>query len=153
MYLPLTADGLPETDTVHGSRTGPRGQGELVLVVEDNTDLRALAVATISGLGYRTLEASHAAAALEHLDQAHDIDLLFTDVILPGGMTGVDLGEAALVRQPKIRILYTSGYTENAAAHNNITQSGEALLPKPYRREILAERLRSALTENEAVGF
>ena len=152
MYLPLAGEGAPEKRAVRKSIVGPRGQGELILVVEDDPDLRALAVATISGLGYRTLEAFDGASALDALDESQEIDLLFTDVILPGGMNGVALGEAALGRRPSIKVLYTSGYTENAAAHNSILRSGDKLLTKPYRREILAERLLSTLTKDAAVG-
>jgi len=99
----------PKTDKV------PEGRGESVLIVEDDDGLRKLAVRTLSRLGYRPVAAASGPAALALLDDGLEIDLLFTDVVLPAGMNGVALAEAVAKKQPGIRVLYTSGYTNDAA--------------------------------------
>ena len=101
-------------------------------------------VTQIQSLGYTTLEAANAADALKILDTAA-IDLLFTDVIMPGSMNGRQLVEEAQRRQPSLKTLYTSGYTENAIVHHGRLDSGVLLLAKPYRKFELARMLRLAL--------
>jgi len=81
------------------------------------------------------------------LRQSPDVDLLFTDVVMPGGMSGRDLGTAAQALRPSLRILYTSGYTENAIIHNGRLDPGVHLLSKPYRRRDLARKVRQVLDE------
>jgi len=101
-------------------------------------------VTQIENLGYTTLEAANAAEALKIIDTAR-IDLLFTDVIMPGTMNGRQLVEEALKRKPSLKVLYTSGYTENAIVHHGRLDSGVLLLAKPYRKSELARMLRLAL--------
>ena len=121
--------------------------GEMVLIVEDDPDVRQLATAMLKSLGYRTLTAEDAGSALDILAAQPEIELLFTDIILPGGMNGADLAQLASERYPGLKVLYTSGYTENANIHETGTEM--RLISKPYRKTDLARKLRQVL-EGEA---
>jgi CheY-like chemotaxis protein len=99
----------------------------------------------IEGLGYATLAAANAAEALEVIDANAQIDLLFTDVIMPGAMNGRQLVDEAQRRRPGLKTLFTSGYTENAIVHHGRLDSGVLLLAKPYRKSELARMIRTAL--------
>jgi CheY-like chemotaxis protein len=99
----------------------------------------------VQSLGYTTLSASNAAEALVTLEKVRSIDLLFTDVIMPGSMNGRELAEAATRKRPDLGVLFTSGYTENAIVHHGRLDSGVLLLAKPYRKADLARMLRKAL--------
>jgi len=121
------------------------GGSETILVVEDDNSLRKQVVAQLNSLGYRVFEASEGREALEILRQTPGIELLFTDVVMPGGMGGRELSEAALVFLPDLKVLFTSGYTENSIVHNGRLDPGVELLSKPYRREQLAHKLRKIL--------
>jgi CheY-like chemotaxis protein len=102
-------------------------------------------VTQIRSLGYSTLEAANAVEALAIISSDAVIDLLFTDVIMPGAMNGRLLVDEALKRRPKLRTLFTSGYTENAIVHHGRLDSGVLLLAKPYRKPELARMIRMAL--------
>ena len=115
------------------------GGHEVVLIVEDDALVRKYVVTQIESLGYTTLEAGNAAEALDIIDSAAAIDLLFTDVIMPGPMNGRQLVDEALKRRPSLKTLFTSGYTENAIVHHGRLDSGVLLLAKPYRRSSLPE--------------
>jgi len=119
------------------------GTGELVLIVEDDPDVRSLANSMLKSLGYRTLLAEDAGTALNVLANQSGIDLLFTDIVLPGGMNGADLAHLANERYPGLKVLFTSGYTENANIHESGTES--RLISKPYRKIDLARKLRQVL--------
>jgi CheY-like chemotaxis protein len=121
------------------------GGNEVVLVVEDDALVRRYVITQIQGLGYTTLQASNAAEALDVIGKAAAIDLLFTDVIMPGSMNGRQLVDEALKRRPSLKTLYTSGYTENAIVHHGRLDSGVLLLAKPYRQADLARMIRLAL--------
>jgi CheY-like chemotaxis protein len=97
-------------------------------------------------LGYHVIEAADAHRALALLDDpALHVDLLFTDVVLPGGLTGADLAEAALKRRPTLRVLFTTGYARNAIVHHGRLDPGVHLLPKPFTYTDLAHKLRELL--------
>jgi CheY-like chemotaxis protein len=145
LYLPRSASFTPQEAGVTAAPPVDRGH-EKVLIVEDDALVRAYVVAQIRSLGYDTLAASAAAEALAILDQDATIDLLFTDVIMPGGMNGRQLAVEAQRRKPALKVLYTSGYTENAIVHHGRLDAGVLLLAKPYRRSDLARMLRAALT-------
>jgi CheY-like chemotaxis protein len=113
-------------------------------VVEDDALVRRYVITQIESLGYTTLEAANASDALRIIDDA-PIDLLFTDVIMPGAMNGRQLVDEALKRRPELKTLYTSGYTENAIVHHGRLDSGVLLLAKPYRKSELAKMIRLAL--------
>jgi PAS domain S-box-containing protein len=144
IYLPR-ATGLEQA--VPELATSPQIEGghEVVLVVEDDALVRKYVIAQIKSLGYATLEASNADEALDVIDKIPVIDLLFTDVIMPGSMNGRQLVDEALKRRPSLKTLYTSGYTENAIVHHGRLDSGVLLLAKPYRKSDLARMIRMAL--------
>jgi PAS domain S-box-containing protein len=144
IYLPR-ATGLDQTAAEVLASSRIEGGHEVVLVVEDDALVRRYVITQIQSLGYTTLEASNAAEALEVIGGAATIDLLFTDVIMPGAMNGRQLVDEALKRRPSLKTLYTSGYTENAIVHHGRLDSGVLLLAKPYRQSDLARMIRMAL--------
>ena len=147
LYLPrLLAADMPAAETEAPDTATPRAVGaELVLVVEDDEDVRRLTTDTLRELGYRVLEAANGAAAIETLAGSPGIRLLFTDVGLPGGMTGRQLAEQARRLRPDLRVLFTTGYARNAIVHGGILDSGTQLLLKPFTYAGLAAKVRSAL--------
>jgi CheY-like chemotaxis protein len=106
---------------------------------------RAKCVGQINSLGYVTLSAINAAEALLVIDRAQHVDLLFTDMIMPGAMNGRQLADAALQRRASLKILFTSGYSNEAIIHHGHLDAGVLLLAKPYRKSDLARMLRAAL--------
>jgi CheY-like chemotaxis protein len=149
LYLPRStaaaaAEPKPATDAV------PAARGETVLVVEDDPDLRTLAVALLGNLGYQVLEAGTGAAALEQLASTTRVNLLLTDVMLPGGMNGRELAAEAERRAPGLQVLYMSGYTEDAIMHHGRLDADAELLQKPFRRADLARAVRRALDGRSA---
>jgi PAS domain S-box-containing protein len=127
------------------AREQPPSGRESVLVVEDNEKLRRVVVRQIAGLGYRLFEAEDAAAALAILRGREHIDLLFTDIVMPGEMSGSELANAATSLVPGIKVLFTSGFPEARAESSGWIGSDARLLAKPYRKEELARALRLAL--------
>jgi signal transduction histidine kinase/CheY-like chemotaxis protein len=144
LYLPQAA-GIADAPAADAGMSGIERGDESILIVEDDALVREYVVTQISNLGYDTLAASNAAEALAIIDGPERIDLLFTDVIIPGGMNGRQLAIEALRRRPGLKILYTSGYTENAIVHHGRLDAGVLLLPKPYLRSDLARMIRTAL--------
>jgi PAS domain S-box-containing protein len=144
LYLPrLTNESLRSDSTAVAP---PRkGGGETILVVEDNPDVRRLVLRQLRDLGYEVIEAANGPQALKILDDSATIDLLFTDVVMPGGMTGRQLAEAAKTRRPNLKTLFTSGYTEDSILRLGKLDPGVRLLSKPYRKHELATRIREAL--------
>ena len=144
IYLPR-ATGLQQTAAEALVSADIEGGNETVLVVEDDALVRRYVMTQIESLGYATLEAANASDALRFIDEVRAIDLLFTDVIMPGTMNGRQLVDEALKRRPGLKILFTSGYTENAIVHHGRLDSGVLLLAKPYRKSELARMIRHAL--------
>ena len=144
MYLPR-ATGLNQTAAEAAISANVAGGTETVLVVEDDSLVRRYVMTQIESLGYTTFEAANASEALQIIDAAPTLHLLFTDVIMPGQMNGRQLVDEALKRRPALKTLYTSGYTENAIVHHGRLDSGVLLLAKPYRKSELARMLRLAL--------
>ena len=107
--------------------------------------MRTFVSGQVQSLGYVTLTAADAAEALVVIEGAQAIDLLFTDLIMPGAMNGRQLADEALRRRPALKILFTSGYSEDPIIHNGRLDPGVLLLAKPYRRSDLAHMIRSAL--------
>jgi CheY-like chemotaxis protein len=118
---------------------------ETIMVVEDDSLVRNFVAAQLQSLGYKTVAAADARAALVIIDNGQPFDLLFTDVILPGGMTGRQLADEVALRHPGMKVLYTSGYTDNAIVHQGRLDPGVLLLSKPYRKSQLANMIRRAL--------
>ncbi|MGM0560573.1 MAG: PAS domain S-box protein [Pseudomonadota bacterium] len=130
-----------ETDEITG---GP----ERILVVEDDDLVRGHVIGQLESLGYRVVSAENGTQALKILEREADLDLLFTDVIMPGGLNGGELAEKARELHPNLPVLFTSGYTDSAIVHHGQVDPGVHLLTKPYRRQALAEKLREVLAEN-----
>jgi signal transduction histidine kinase len=144
LYLPQ-ATGAPESPDAEAGITGPEHGDESILIVEDDALVREYVVTQINRFGYQTFAAGNAAEALAIIDGSERIDLLFTDVIIPGGLNGRQLAIEALKRRPELKVLYTSGYTENAIVHHGRLDIGVLLLPKPYLSSDLARMIRVAL--------
>jgi PAS domain S-box-containing protein len=145
LYLPR-ATGLHATTVESPAPSSIEGGNEVVLVVEDDALVRRYVITQIESLGYTTLEASNAAEAMVIINTPATIDLLFTDVIMPGSMNGRQLVDEALKHRPMLKTLFTSGYTENAIVHHGRLDSGVLLLAKPYRKSDLARMIRQALS-------
>lgn len=122
-----------------------KGGQETILVVEDDDDVREVAESMLKELGYRVVRAKDAAAALAIVDSGMPIDLIFTDVMMPGAMRSPELARKAKDRLPSVAVLFTSGYTQNAIVHGGRLDPGVELLPKPYTREALARKIRHVL--------
>jgi PAS domain S-box-containing protein len=144
IYLPRSS-GLHLTETEAMVTSEIRGGHEVVLIVEDDPMVRQYVITQIRSLGYTTLDAANASEALNIIDNNTNIELLFTDVIMPGRMNGRHLVDEALRRRPALKTLFTSGYTENAIVHHGRLDSGVLLLAKPYRKSELARMIRLAL--------
>jgi PAS domain S-box-containing protein len=146
LYLPK-ADAAPEEAIVEEPLPAEmEGGSETILVVEDDPLVRAYVNTQLQSLGYKTLSAANGTDALAIADSGAAFDLLFTDVIMPGGMNGRQLAAEMAKRRARLRVLFTSGYTENAIVHHGRLDSGVLLLAKPYRKPDLARMLRIALT-------
>jgi len=144
LYLPRAPGGeIPQGETPP-AETLTRGH-EVILVVEDNKGLRDIALRQLQDLGYRTIPANDGATALGIVQGGAPIDLLFTDVVMPGSMDGRMLADAARRERPGLRILFTSGFTAAAVSTATDDQFGANLLSKPYRKGDLAYRIRAAL--------
>lgn len=146
IFLPATMaeTGLPLEAIA--SEIAPRpGQGQTILVVEDEIQVRRLAVHMLRDLGYETIEADTAATALVALEATPRVVVLFTDVVLPGGKSGVELAQQALQRRPDLMVLFTSGYAETHLAHFRGRPEGSDFLSKPYRKAELADKLHALL--------
>jgi CheY-like chemotaxis protein len=121
------------------------GGPETILVVEDDPVLREFSSGVLRELGYRVLFAPSGKAALEIIEGDAGVDLLFTDVVLPGGMNGRDLADEAVRRRPELKVLFTTGYTANAIVHQGRLDPGVNLLTKPFTYEGLARKVRALL--------
>ena len=121
------------------------GSLETLLVVEDDADVRELAVNMLQSLGYVAVEAIDAESALAALDRRPEIVLLFTDVVLPGGTNGAELARQARKRRPDLKVLYTSGYTDNAIIHKGVLDEEADMINKPFRKAALARKIRGIL--------
>ncbi|WP_209426414.1 hybrid sensor histidine kinase/response regulator, partial [Pararhodobacter sp. SW119] len=144
LYFPAV-DMREDQESATVNNAGLIGGTERILVVEDDDMVRRHVVAQLGSLGYNIKEAASGAAALKIMDGGSTFDLLFTDVVMPGGMNGRQFVDAALLRQPELNVLFTSGYTEDAIVHQGRLDPGVHLLSKPYRRTDLALKVRHVL--------
>jgi CheY-like chemotaxis protein len=147
IYLPRAADdaALAKQEIHDGSL--PRGS-EKILLVEDDAMVRDTVVIQLRNLGYLVASATRASEALELLERERGFDLLLTDVVMPGGLNGRELADEACKLCPGLRVIFTSGYRENAVVHGGRVDPGVHLLNKPYRRSDLAIKIRSALAQD-----
>jgi len=147
IYLPRTRKREPVAQV---EEQLVEGRGESILVVEDETAVREAACAMLTDLGYDCVQADGPAAALEILRSGRAVDLLFTDVIMPGPMKTPAFVAEAVGLRPGLPVLYTSGYTENAIVHHGRLDEGVALLTKPYAKADLARKIAAALRAGRA---
>ncbi|WP_349237187.1 response regulator [Bosea sp. ASV33] len=146
IYLPRST--RPEEQSTEADSGPVVGGSETVLVVEDDDAVRDTVVATLGELGYRVLKAPDAQTACAVIESGVEVDLLFTDVVMPGPMKSTELARRARERLPKLSVLFTSGYTENSIVHGGRLDEGVNLLSKPYSREALARKLRQVFARD-----
>jgi signal transduction histidine kinase/CheY-like chemotaxis protein len=146
IYLPRVEDAL-EPINATGASSSQNGGSETVLLVEDEESVRQLVRETLESKGYKVLEADHGESAL-HIVSRHSgkIDMLITDVVMPG-MSGRELSAQLCSSYPHTKVLYLSGYTEDAIAHEGVLESGTAFLQKPFTLQMLARKVREVLDE------
>jgi signal transduction histidine kinase len=150
MYFPRLAGG--EIEEPRGTPiTVGAGSGETILVVEDNEDVRMFTERVLRDLGYRVSAAPDCRRALQLLEQLDGVDLLFTDVGLPEGLSGRELANEARRRWPQMKVLYTTGYARNSIIHHGRLDPGVELIPKPFTQAGLAEKVRRVLGETARV--
>ena len=143
LYLPRSR-GSEDANPVP-TATASTGGSETILVVEDDAAVRDTAVEMLRALGYRVAEAADADSAMALIDGGLAVELLFTDVVMPGKLRSPELARRGRQRLPRLAVLYTSGYTQDAIVHGGQLDEGVALLPKPYTAELLAQRVRAEL--------
>jgi CheY-like chemotaxis protein len=145
MYLPPATGAAIASETSFVSAV--QGGHEKILVVEDDKLVRDYVLTQLHSLGYATLDAANAAEALTLVEAGNEFDLLFTDVIMSGVMNGRQLATELQNCKPGLKVLFTSGYTENAIIHHGRLDTGVLLLAKPYRKSDLARMIRTALAD------
>jgi len=143
-FGPDEADAMPAAPMHKPAALPAALPAEVVLVVEDDPDVQLISVDALRYLGYSVLQASSAEEAIKVMALNPQVDLLFTDVVMPG-VTGRVLAERALALRPDLKVLYTTGYTRNAVVHNGVLDAGVALLPKPFTVDQLAFKVREVL--------
>lgn len=148
LYLPRSSPTAKLASAERDKSGLPPHGTETILVVEDNPDVRRLVRRQLSELGYTVHEASHGPEALRTLQSDLPVDLLFTDIIMPEGLTGYELARLARESRPGLKVLFTSGYTAIGAGHDNDSRAGGPLLSKPYRKRDLAHFVRGALDDD-----
>jgi CheY-like chemotaxis protein len=149
LYFPRAQAAAGQTTVQNGAPSEmPRGS-EAILVVEDDLEVRATAVDILGSLGYRVHEASNGHQAVEKFMQHPDVVLVFSDIMLPGGLLGTNLVQKLRERRPALKVLMTSGFSESSILHRGILDGTMELLGKPYNVEDLARRIRAILDEKE----
>jgi len=142
LYLP---PGEGTAEVAVAAAPPAEGGAETIFVVEDDPLVRNFVTTQLQSLGYKTIAASDGKTALDLITAGQTFDLLFTDVVIPGSMSGRDLADEVAKLRPGVKVLYTSGYTDNAIVHHGKLDDGVMLLTKPYRRNQLAKMIRKAL--------
>ena len=150
IHLPRAMPSATVEAEMPGKENYPRGEGETILIVEDDPDLRVMTGAMLHGLGYKVIEAETGMLALKALRKSTKVRLMLTDVVLAGGMRGDELAVEVKRLRPEIGIVYTSGYADSALPEDVLSGDGTPLLRKPYRRAELAWVVRKTLADAEA---
>lgn len=145
LYLPRAPEGAPAAADPKPATTPVAKPGERILVVEDNAEVRKVVAVQLGELGYGVTEASNGEAALRLIEQGTSVDLLFTDVIMPGHLTGDELARIARRLRPGLKVLLTSGFAKSSPLNAPRSDDFKNLLTKPYRKIELATKLRAAL--------
>lgn len=153
LYLPRAHAQAGEPEHHQLSQPLARGaKSETILVVEDDADVRTYSCETLSELGYTVAAADNGATGLRLIDTNPNIEVLFTDVGLPGGMNGRQLAEEARRRKPGLKVLFTTGYARNAIIHDGRLDPGVDLITKPFTQAALAEKLRDIIDAKRVPG-
>ncbi len=147
LYLPLVAPGETELAPPKIAEAVVPGGNETILIVEYDPEVRTLVRAIIEGAGYRVLEADDGPTAIALLEELPKLDLVLSDIMLPGGMNGMELATVVRRRFPEIIFLFTTGYPDHAVAHRNGTSERQEFLGKPYTRDDLAQTVRRLLDQ------
>jgi len=150
LYLPRYKGERTAVDKIDQAGQEGTGKGEMILVVEDDADFRSMINNMLQSLGYGVLDSDSARGALVILDDTPNVDLLLTDLVLPGGMSGRVLADRAQDANPDLPVLFMSGYTENAVIHHGRLDEGVELLEKPFRRADLSRAIRKVLDRGPA---
>ena len=145
IYLPAVESEAERMDDQDAKPNATVGGTEKILVVEDNDEVREVAVGMLLGLGYRVVAATDGNDALALLDQHSDVELLFTDVVMPGGYSGPELAQKVTIGQSQLKVLYCSGYSEAVFAQHQVNKQEIDILAKPFSRIELAKRVRDVL--------
>ena len=151
LYLPLEPRAAHLPSAARSAPAPARVQlevasGEVILAVDDNAGVRAMVTMQLKELGYRVIEADNAHAALKIIESSAPIDLLFTDVVMPGGMNGKELAVKARLKRPSLKVLFTSGFPGTSVGNAAQFDDSDVLLGKPYRKRDLASALRRVLS-------
>ncbi len=154
LYFPRVTRAHDRVQPLHVAPAAPAplvAAGETILVLEDDTMVRDFSVSALEEAGYRVLAASEGAEALQLLQEHKEVALLFTDVVLTGGMNGRQVADEALKLRPDLQVLFTTGYTRNAIVHHGRLDEGVELISKPFTAASLVQRVHSLLAECEPV--
>ena len=145
LYLPVASDDMDSEPAIANHKHSTQSGHENILVVEDDPMVLDYVESQLSSLGYAVTTANSGQQALAQLESGLPVDLLFTDVVMPEGLSGRELADRAQLMRPGLKVLFTSGYTENAIVHHGRLDAGVMLLSKPYNRQQLALKIREAL--------
>ena len=146
LYLPRHTDEASLPDEIERPASiEPSGDGEVVLVIDDEPTVRMLISELLADLGYAVIEAPDGPAGLKVLDSNARIDLLITDVGLPGGMNGRQVADAARATRPDLKVLFITGYAENSVIGKKRLADGMYVATKPFQMDILAHRIREII--------
>ena len=146
LYLPRHDEDAPADEVIeYRTVPSPIGEGEVVLVIDDEPTIRMLVAEVLAESGYAVIEAPDGPAGLRVLESNARIDLLITDVGLPGGINGRHVADAAREHRPDLKVLFITGYAENAVIGRARLDHGMFVLTKPFQMEVLADRIRDIL--------
>lgn len=145
LYLPRCPDASGQRHAAGPSRDQRSTNGERIMVVEDNRDVRALTVKRLERLGYKVIECATGAQAKEALEQGTKVDAIFTDIMMPGGLTGVDLGKWIMEKMPALPVILTTGFADETVANAATANAAWPILRKPYTQSELAAVVRTVL--------
>ena len=145
LYLPRSFGALEDIGLTEDPAATDTGEGENVLVIDDEPILRMLIIEVVNEAGYTALEAEDGPSGLKILQSGEKIDLMITDVGLPGGLNGRQIADAARVTRPDLKVIFVTGYAENAVVGNGILAPGMAILTKPFVMDELARKIQSMI--------
>jgi CheY-like chemotaxis protein len=144
LYLPLAGESAPAAPEPPAAQVSSHAGGT-VLVVDDEPELLEIAHEYLVAMGYSVFGADNAASALKTIAEDREIDLMITDIIMPGGMNGVELAEKARLLSPRLKVIYSSGFPADALVERNRTRVDDPMLRKPYQRTEFAAMVRRTL--------